>query len=296
MIHNLPEMPAFRDERPDSTISEIALRVVVEFEGWDLYVVGTATLVAGHLAITASHVLDYVFRRFGAQRKSEKHTEIDDYALRLYQVLPGPVYRVWNVFSAWTCPTDIAILHLGLWRTSLPEETIQWKQPRLRALPPPIGQKVIAFGYRESKVSVRADADGMHHIEINDKPTISIGEIKQIYTSGRDSILLPFPCYEVEARFDAGMSGGMVIDENGALCGLVCASLSTSDPNVRPVSYVATLWPMLATIICVNRGDSYPRNVEYPVTDLARDGLIIVVAPQLTVVPAPSLPQTLECL
>jgi hypothetical protein len=180
MIHNLPEIPAFRDERPDSTISEIALRVVVEFEGWDLYVVGTATLVAGHLAITASHVLDYVFRRFGAQRKSEKHSEIDDYALRLYQVLPGPVYRVWNVFSAWTCPTDMAILHLGLWRTSLPEETIQWKQPRLRALPPPIGQKVIAFGYRESKVSVIADADGMHHIEINDKPTISIGEIKQI--------------------------------------------------------------------------------------------------------------------
>src|SRR5205807_8569418 len=54
--------------------------------------------------------------------------------------------------------------------------------------------KVIAFGYRESKVSVIAEADGMHHIEINDKPTISIGEIKQIYTSGRDPILLPFPC------------------------------------------------------------------------------------------------------
>jgi hypothetical protein len=277
MIHNLPELPAFRDERSDSPISELALRVIVEFEGWDLYVVGTATVVAGHLAMTANHVLDYVVRQFGAQRKSETYSEISGYALRLYQVLPGPVYRIWNVYSAWTCPTDIAILHIGLERTSLPEEPIQWKAPRLRVLPPPIGQKVIAFGYRESRVSVIADTDGTHHIEVNDKPTISIGEIKQIYTSGRDSVLLPFPCYEVEARFDAGMSGGMVIDENGALCGLVCASLSSSDPDARPVSYVASLWPMLAMVISASRGDRYPRNIEYPMIELARDGLMTVV-------------------
>ena len=199
------------------------------------------------LVITASHVLDYVVRQFGAQRKTENNAEISDYALRLYQVLPGPVYRIWNVYNAWTCPTDIAILHVGLWRTSLSEETIPWKVPRLRALPPPIGQKVIAFGYRESKVLVTADAEGTHHIEVNDKPTITIGEIKQIYTSGRDSVLLPFPCYEVEARFDAGMSGSMVIDENGALCGLVCASLSSSDPDMRPVSYVTNGVSLLQT-------------------------------------------------
>ena len=29
-VHNLPPMTAFRDERPDSPISEFALRVVVE--------------------------------------------------------------------------------------------------------------------------------------------------------------------------------------------------------------------------------------------------------------------------
>ena len=277
MIHNLPQTPAFRDERPDSPISEIALRVVVEFEGWDLYVVGTATVIAGHLAITARHVLDHVFQKFGVKQKSDKYPEIDGYALRLYQVLPGPEYRIWNLHSAWICPTDIAILHLGLWRTTLQEETVEWKQPRIRALPPPIGQKVVAFGYRESKVSVREDSVGTHHIEFNDRPTTSIGEIKKIYTSGRDRVFLPFPCYEIEARFDPGMSGGMVIDENGALCGLICASLNTSDPNATPISYVATLWPMFTTVISANRGDRYPRNVNYPLIDLARDGLISVV-------------------
>jgi hypothetical protein len=140
----------------------------------------------------------------------------------------------------------------------------------------PLGQKVVAFGYRESKVSVKEDSTGIHHIEFNDRPTVSIGEIKQIYPSGRDRVLLPFPCYEIEARFDPGMSGGMVIDENGALCGLICASLQTGDPTAPPISYVATLWPMLTTVISVNRGDRYPKNVKYPMVDLGRDGLISV--------------------
>jgi len=58
MIHTLPGSPAFLDEPADSPISEVALRVLVEFEGGQTHVVGTATLIAGHLAITARHVLD----------------------------------------------------------------------------------------------------------------------------------------------------------------------------------------------------------------------------------------------
>lgn len=277
MIHNLPQTPEFKDERPDSVISEIALRVILEFDGWDLHVLGTATLIAGYLAITARHVIEAAFQKIGLKQDANKNHEIDSCAIRLYQVLPGPKYRVWEVRSAWVCPTtDIAILHLALWRTTESEETIDWKVPRLRALPPPIGQKVVAFGYRESKVSVTEDSTGIHHIEVNDRPTVSIGEIKQIYSSFRDRVFLPFPCYEIEARFDPGMSGGMVIDENGALCGLICASLQTSDPAAPPISYVASLWPMLTTVISANRGGRYPQGVNYPMIDLARDGLISV--------------------
>lgn len=276
-VHNLPETPAFRDERPDSPISEFALRVVVEFEGWQLYVIGTATLVAGHVAITARHVLDYAVRTFGAKKNSDMEVEVDGYALRLYQVLPGPIYRIWNVHTAWPCSSDIAVLHLGLWRTTIPDEKIEWKQPRLRVLPPPVGQKVVAFGYRESKVMVTESSDGTHHIELNDRPTTSIGTIRQVYPAGRDRVMLPFPCFEVEARFDPGMSGGMVLDESGSLCGLICATLQNSDLTAPPVSYVAALWPMLTTAIAIDRGDKYPRGITYPMIDLAIDGLISVV-------------------
>jgi hypothetical protein len=276
MVHNLPATPAFVDERADSPISEIALRVIVELEGWELYVVGTATLICGHLAITARHVLDHIFRTYGIKQKSSTQAEIDGYELKLYQVLPGPIYRIWRVYAAWPCATDIAFLHLGLDRTTVPGENIVWKQPRLRVLPPPAGQKVVCFGYRQSKIDVKEGNDGQHHIELNDRPTTSIGTIRNIYPAGRDTVMLPFPCFEIEARFDPGMSGGMVIDEAGALCGLICASLQHNDANAPPISYVASLWPMLKTVISVDRGERYPRGVSYPAIDLAIDGLMAV--------------------
>ena len=114
MVHNLPKTPAFRDEKADSPISEFALRVVVEFEGWQLYVVGTATLICGHLAVTARHVLDHIVQTYGAKLKNGTQAEIDGYEVKLYQVLPGPVYRIWRVHTAWPCETDIAVLHLSL--------------------------------------------------------------------------------------------------------------------------------------------------------------------------------------
>lgn len=79
------------------------------------------------------------------------------------------------------------------------------------------------------------------------------------------------------ARFAPSMSGGLVIDEDGALCGLVCASLNTLDPNELPLSYAATLWPMLTTMITVDRGDKYARGVAYPMIDLVRDKMIHAV-------------------
>src|SRR5947207_8325312 len=117
MLHKLPLVPAFKDALPTDPIQEIALRVVVELPGWDFYAMGTATLIAQNLAITANHVLESAIRHFGA-RQGSSGLEISEYSLRLYQVLPGPIYRVWNVMQAWTCPTDIAILHLALDATS----------------------------------------------------------------------------------------------------------------------------------------------------------------------------------
>ena len=276
MRHNLPPTPAFRDSPSVDAAQEIGLRVIVEFAGWRFYQLGTAVLIGGHLAVTAKHVLDDPIRRFGAMRTA-KGIEVTGYSIRLLQVLPGPVYRTWNVSRAWITSSDIAILHIGLDRTSEAEPNVQWRVPLLRIVPPLTGEKVLAFGYRESKIEVSETPDGVHHIELNDVPTTSIGEVGQIFPERRDSSMLTFPCFEVRARFAHGMSGGMVIDEDGALSGLVCASYEFHDPTAMPLSYAATLWPILTTVISVDRGESYPRGVEYPMIDLALDKLINVV-------------------
>ncbi|MGA7852669.1 MAG: hypothetical protein WCA15_05035, partial [Candidatus Acidiferrales bacterium] len=199
------------------------------------------------------------------------------YSLRLYQVLPGPIYRIWNVFCAWITSSDIAILHLGLDRASGEETKIEWRSPLIRVVPPPTGQKVVAFGYRESKIEVTETADGVHHIVLDDVPTTSAGHVGEIFSVRRDSSMLTFPCFEVHARFAPGMSGGLVTDENGALCGLVCSGLRFDDPNEIPISYAATLWPILQTKISADRGDDYPRGVTYPVIDLVRDKILHAV-------------------
>jgi hypothetical protein len=276
MRHNLPPTPAFRESPAVDAAQEIALRVIVELPEWRFYQIGTAVLIAGNAAVTARHVLEEPFHRFGAMQ-TDNAIEVTKYSLQLLQVLPGPIYRFWNVSRAWISSSDIAILHVGLDRTSEDEPNVQWRVPRIRLIPPPTGEKVIAFGYRESKIEVTETPDGVHHIVLNDKPTTSIGEIGEIFPERRDSSMLTFPCFEVYARFAPGMSGGMIIDENGALCGLVCASYDFHDPNAIPLSYAATLWPMLTTVISIDRGDAYPRGVEYPMIDLALDKLLGVV-------------------
>ena len=140
MPHNIPSVPFFRDSPLTDKIQEFALRVVVELPDWEFHVIGTATLIGAHLAVTAKHVLDYAAGRFGGKR-TQRGIEVDGYSLRLVQVLPGPIYRIWNVFSAWITSSDIAILHLGLDRASGEETKKSWRSPLIRLVPPPTDKK-----------------------------------------------------------------------------------------------------------------------------------------------------------
>jgi hypothetical protein len=45
--------------------------------------------------------------------------------------------------------------------------------------------------------------------------------------------MLNFPCFEVHAKFAHGMSGGIVVDEDGRLCGLVCAGIDFTPAHLH---------------------------------------------------------------
>lgn len=276
MRHNLPTVPIFRDTQPGGQIEEFALRVIVELPDWGMHVVGTATVIGNHLALTARHVVTASLNYCKRKTATSGETEVERGELKLLQVLPGPIYRFWAVSRAWLSNSDIAVLHLRADRMSDEYKEVSWRSLIVRALPPPTGQKVIAFGFRDSQVHVTKHSDGSAHMDLNDKPTTSAGTVGQVFPVQRDSSMLNFPCFEVHAQFAPGMSGGVVLDEEGQLCGLVCAGVKFDDPNAPPLSYATTLWPFLTIRISVDRGDSYPRGVQYPMIDLALDKLIAV--------------------
>lgn len=274
----IPGSPTFVRQPADTPISEVAMRVVVEFEGKEAHVIGTATIVAGYLAVTAGHVLDDIVERFGKGKPEADQFVVSDYAIRLIQITPGPHYVLWSVHTAWRCRySDLALLHLGLHRTSSPEIPVAWRTPRMRLLPPPVGSPLAGFGYHSSRVEITPKPDGNYHIDLQDDPTATTGRVEEILDRGQPSGKFRFPCFRVNARFDGGMSGGPVYDEHGALCGIISGTMFQGTHEEEPISYVATLWPMLKTVISADRGDRFPRGVQYPMIDLALDGQIHTV-------------------
>lgn len=256
----------FEKLEPTTSLSEAGLRLVLDFYSDNATVIGTATVLTGNLVITAKHVIAELFNG------PERH-------LAALQVLPGPVYVVWDVFQGWACVNaDLALLHLATNPgRSDGDKTHAWRVPRVRALPPAPHSPVAAFGYRRSTIRVSTNQAGGPHIDLNDEPMMAVGRVGAVHDPRRDAVMLPFPCYEVGARFDAGMSGGPVFDETGCLCGIICSNFDGSHIEGPPVSYVSSLWPVFSLGISANRGDKYPRDVMYPVIDLVRGGLVRVV-------------------
>ncbi|QBR71469.1 hypothetical protein CU048_09455 [Beijerinckiaceae bacterium] len=273
-LSTFPLHKPFERQDPTTSLSEVALRLVVNCYSNEPRVVGTAAVLCGHLLVTANHI---IIDAFGAPPNPDGSIVNVDKHLVAAQVLPGPEYIFWDVHSIIAdCSSDIALLNLGNNPCrSNPNDVPRWRQLPVNPFSPEVGERVAAFGYRLSSVQVSKNEDGGNHIAVDDEPMVSIGEVREVFEMRRDSNL-PFPCYQVSARFDGGMSGGPVFDETGCICGIVCSSIEGSHLDGEPISYVSTLWPLFRLMTSIGRGDNYPRDVSYPIIELARGGQISV--------------------
>lgn len=286
MLPRLSKFPIdkpFEKLEPATPIAEVVLRLVVDLFSDAPLVVGSATILCGHLLVTARHVLLSIpGLRPAPCRSVESASPAADITVErgfaAVQVLPGPEYVIWDVVSAIAHPgSDLALLRTSSNpRRSRPDSPNRWVAPKVNPFAPQVDERVAAFGYRRGRAFASRNAEGGLHIDINDEFMSSVGVVREIHEWRRDQVMLPFPCYQVNARFDAGMSGGPVFDEYGSLCGLVCGSIDGSHQSGEPISFVTTLWPLFTLIIDGDRGDKYPRSVKYPAIELARDGQIHV--------------------
>ena len=278
-LSTFPVDKPFERLEPDAPASEVVLRLVVGFYSDAPVVVGTATILCRHLLVTARHVL-------ATRAVLDGSTSVDpaspqagtrvDRGLVAVQVLPGPEYVIWEVVSAIAHPaSDLAFVHVSSNpRRSNTESPLRRNAPVVNPFAPLVGERIAAFGYRRGRVRASPNSTGGLHIDLDAELMWSVGIVREVHEWRRDRAMLPFPCYQVSARFDAGMSGGPVFDEYGSLCGLVCANVDGSHERGEPISYVTTLWPLFTLIVDGDRGDDYPRGVRYPAIELARDGQI----------------------
>jgi hypothetical protein len=264
--------PQFVETGLNSIITEVALALVGVKDGhWAP--LGTCIVISGNMAVTAKHVIQYYFSQYegiSVFRGSLTGTG----AIYARQILnEGKTGRLWSVRKAWLSPiTDVAYLYLA----PRSEEALsyKWKACNMKVTPPAIGSRVAGFGYHSSRIFLRQN-ESVLNVKWDDSPTTTVGEVVEIYPARRDGSMLIFPCYRVNARFESGMSGGPIFNDDGHLCGLVCASLD-GDPQGPYISYVVSLWPSLGTFVQVQFAEN-PSGSPMRIYELAKLGRIPIV-------------------
>jgi len=270
MSSNFSKNPSFKDQDPTSVINEVSARLVVFPERNQAYQSGLCCRIAKNLYVTAAHVVTEWLEKFGNNTKQQT------FEIWAIHVRKGPEYSIWVVDSLWINPlSDIAVLHTRPYNDTACAET-SVACVSLNLIPPRIGDRIVGFGHYEPEQSITTGSDGTRHIEINGLGAATVGEVKEIHHEKRDSVRLSFPCFQVNARFDGGMSGGPVFNEQGQLCGIICSNIPPSNENDEHISYATTLWPLMATHINLAL-DGAEVDEPYPLLELAKKGVLSAI-------------------
>lgn len=243
MSLSFSKTPSFINQSPDSDINKVCANIVVFPDEEHPYQSGSCCRIAKNIYLTAAHVV-----RDWNERFQESHKK-DLMQIWVIHVEKGPKYSIWVVDRAWINPiSDLVLLHTRPYNDTAIEDTV-CHSVALNLAPPQIGERVVGFGHHSPSQNVIVDETGVRHIEINNLGAASVGEVRTIHQERRDAIRLNFPCFQVNARFDGGMSGGPVFSDNGHVCGVISSNLPPEDDNQEHISYASTLWPLMVTPI-----------------------------------------------
>jgi hypothetical protein len=231
--------------------------------------IGSGVFVADRLIMTARHVVQgywdiYNNPKVRMDLPGKKMADFEMFAVQAPGNSSEPA--LWAASKVAVCPySDLALISV------VPVDELAKGQPplrplRLNILPPAKGEKIMAFGY--ASTSVAAETGQQVRFQLN--PSTSMGTITEVFPDKRDSSLLSFPSYEVQAHFIGGMSGGPIFNQAGELCGLICSGYDDA-----PVAYGVVLWPMVGIRID-HRVRGVVSEPPYTILELAAVGLMDV--------------------
>ena len=221
---------------------------------------GTAVIISPRFALTAMHVVDEFRAVLDGRHASGTGVSFNlTLFSRFHEDQTGILWNVKSIVSK--SPSDIALLVIEPGSPVPPGKRIGLAEIEL--FPPAVGERIVAFGHPVQDVHVEDDA-----VTVVEETYSSLGQVTEVFPLKRDSAVMPVPCYATTARFDGGMSGGPLFNDDGRLCGLVSSSMS-HDETGEHTSYASTLWPILAFSVEVN-DPAGTRSVT--LLDLFRDG------------------------
>lgn len=267
-------MPDFKPVNSDDKIFDELVPVLIGIgPKKNLLCYGTCFIASPFMAVTAKHVVEELLN----QDPEIALTGTANFEYWIVQVVWRGTefdYVVWAIQVICTAPhSDIATIWLRPYNTSADEyrQINQWKTMPITFDPPEPGETVRAFGIHSVTFNgSRVNDDGkFEHVEIQTKKSIATGVVRMHYWDKRDSALYNFPCFEVDAKFESGMSGGLVINERSQICGIVCGSLHASSEDEPHVSYVTMLWPMLAIPVPNELVSDAQEAVKYRLQDMS---------------------------
>lgn len=263
-------MPEFQHTDSSQPIHQVVMPLIGVRNGRDEYVAGSAFIIGRGWAVTAYHVVEDFIGRYQDSKRLKQNSELDFQILGYLSLEGGTKFLPLKVLRAWRAePLDLAVLALGVPK-DWPDDYV-WKVPAIDLLPPPVGSRIVGFGFASGRVT---------HNELGKPPTLSVasmsasGEVLEIHHEIRDKARLRFPCFRTDARFDGGMSGGPIINNaTGHVCGVICSSMPPGIDDGNYISYGATLWPIVATTV-----DATERAISgaapYPLMRLFQNGAL----------------------
>lgn len=224
----------FEPTSATEVITEFALALTAHgARGWEP--VGTAIVIAPNLILTAKHVVEKIWGEHHLRRPNKQ----SDSSLLAFQVMPGTTGALWYAENAYFSPhTDLVLLDIFPFPTSA--LSYKWRNVSINFAPPKVGQAVHGFGYMGGYIQESKDHESF---DWNTEARTTQGKIVAVHHAGRDRGRLNFPCIEMSARTEHGMSGGPLFDDQGRLIALVCGNGYAS--NGEAIWFGTLLWPLL---------------------------------------------------
>ena len=205
--------------------------------------IGTGFFVAENgVFVTAAHVVEAVLDEHGNATRP----------FGLFQFLPDNSYFVRPIHRATRhLGADVAVGVATPTNHNVTGAPMPNKVLKLASSPPPVGSAVCTYAY--PKTVIQAGKPQVVHFE----PSFFDGTLLEHLPHGRDTVLLPGPCFRTSMVIHGGASGGPVVGPSGSV--FAVNSTGFEDDELSYVSCISAVLD-LAIPEVVLPGSSKPRS------------------------------------